>query len=246
MSFATGTRDTDTHHAGHTSISRAVMLCLVATISLWLSACASKKNYVPLGEVESRFSFDEEFLKERGVDGDDSAEIQNKIANKGWEKDEDGKFVARNPDLYSDKEVGKGRDVKKKDMYLSKREAETKYYKKPEYLKRQEFATTSAREGGDSAREGLFDRNRANEAGRSASANAKPGFLAGLNPFKTGSARESGSSFSTSSDRIGTQGQRDSARATGVSQAELGYYTDSINTMDDVKKLLHPEAFGRD
>lgn len=195
------------------------------------------------GNVRTKIGFDNEFLKSRNVDADDSDQIRKKFADSGWKTNEEGEMVPRNQDLYRGKKFGRGKDFEKKDARLAKRETEQKYFKTPEYLERQEFATKSAREGSNNAREGLFEKNRADESGRSANTDAKDGFLAGLNPFKTSSARESGESFNTSTNRQISRAQQNAAYPRGTSQAEMGFYTDSVNTLDDVKKLLNPEAF---
>ncbi len=228
-------------HPTTSTISRALAAGLAAVALLGLTSCLTTRE--AKSNVRTRIGFDNNFLKGRGVEADDSDKIRKKFADSGWTTDEDGKMTARNPNLYEGEEVGRGRDFKKKNAHLSKRDAEKKYFDTPEYLERQQYATDEAREGGDSAREGLFDRNRPEESGRSANADSKPGFLAGLNPFKTSTARESGDTYRTSADREGTRAQADAVVPRGVSQGELGYYSDSINTMDDVKKLLHPEAF---
>ncbi|MCB1231435.1 MAG: hypothetical protein KDN19_14275 [Verrucomicrobiae bacterium] len=215
----------------------AACLLTTATLSSCLTTREAKSN------VRSRIGFDSEFLKKRGIEGDDSDKIRQKYADSGWKTDENGKMVPRNSNLYEGEEYGRGRDFKKKEARLSKRETEKKYFKTPEYLERQEYATKSAREGDDNAREGLFDKNRAGEAGRTANTDPKPGFLEGLNPFKTSTARESGDTYRTTANREAAKAQSNAAYPRGTSQSEMGFYTDSVNTMDDVKKLLHPEAF---
>lgn len=221
----------------------ARLLTLLIAPTLLLSACVTKRE--AKSNVRSRIGFDSEFLKSRGIAGDDSDKIRSKFADSGWTTDESGEMVPRNSDLYRGKTVGRGRDFEKKDASLSKRDAEKKYFKTPEYLERQAYATRegAAREGGTSAREGAFDAHRAGESGREADRGEEPGFLAGLNPFKKSTASESGDSFSTSTNRQIARAQSSAPRPAGVRQAEMGFYTDSVNTMDDVKKLLQPEAF---
>ncbi|MCB1062355.1 MAG: hypothetical protein KDN20_05455 [Verrucomicrobiae bacterium] len=226
----------------HRPVRSSARLLLLLLPVLSLSACVTQR--VEKSDVRSSFKLDSSVWGSKGnKNGDDSDKLRSKFADSGWEKNAEGEMIAKNKDMYSGKDIGRGRNFDKKDAYLSKREAEKKYFKTPEYLERQEFATKSARDGKVSAREGAFDGNRAREAGQSARTDAKPGFLASLNPFKTSTAREAGDTFRTNQDRIGTRAQENSATATGVRQAQMGFYTDTVDTMDDVKRLLHPEAF---
>lgn len=222
--------------------THAILLLLGLAPTILLSACVTQRE--AKGNVRTRIGFDSEFLKSRGVAGDDSDKIRKKFADSGWTTNEEGKMVARHSDLYRDKSVGRGRDIEKKDAALGGRDAEKKYFKTPEYLERQTYATRDgAREGGTSAREGAFDAQRAEESGREADRGSEPGFLSGLNPFKRTTASESGDPFRASTNRQVARAQSSAPRPSGVRQAEMGFYTDSVNTMDDVKKLLHPEAF---
>lgn len=226
---------------GRSSDAPVLALALLFPV-LALSGCVTQR--IEKSDVRSSFKLDSAVWGSKaGQGGDDSDKLRSKFADSGWVKNEDGEMVAKNKDMYSGKDIGRGRNFERKDAYLSKREAETKYFKTPDYLERQQFATKSARDGDSAAREGAFDGNRAREAGQAADTDPKPGFLAGLNPFKTGRARESDDAFRTTLDREGTRGQENAADATGVRQSQLGFYTDTVDTMDDVKRLLHPEAF---
>lgn len=214
-----------------------VPVCLVT------ASCATKRE--AKSQVKTSFGFDGKTWGGQG--GDDSDKIRSKFAQSGWKIDETGQIRPEREEdanLYSGQYVGKGRDFKKSDARLSKREARSKEYKKPEYLDRIGYQTKESRLTGDAARESDFAANRAGESGRTAHVpDGEPGILAGLNPFRSKTARESGRTYRTGSDRIGTKGRSESVTATGATQAQMGFRDQSVQSMDDVKKLLHPEAF---
>ena len=221
---------------------RAILL-IWAPVCLMAVSCTTKRE--ARSQVKTSFGFDGKTWGGQG--GDDSDKIRSKFAQSGWKIDETGQIRperAEDANLYSGQYVGKGRDFKKSDANLSKREARTKEYKKPEYLDRIGYQTKENRLSGDLARESDFAANQAGEAGRAArTPDGEPGILAGLNPFRSKTARESGRTYRTGSDRIGTQARSESVTATGVTQAQMGFRDQSVQSVDDVKKLLHPEAF---
>lgn len=221
-------------------------LAALGVVCLYLTSCATQRE--AKSAVRTRFGIDEKAWGGGGAGGgDDSKEIRSRYAESGWGIDETGQIRPKNEkdaNLYAGETVDKGRDFKKKGARLSKREVETELFRTPEYLERQQYRTEEAR-GIGAAREGAFDDQRASETGRVSRSDGKEaGFLSGLNPFRSEAARESShTSYRTSSHRQGTRAQENAAVATGVSQSELGFYKDTVRTMDDVKKLLNPEAF---
>ena len=47
--------------------------------------------------------------------------------------------------------------------------------------------------------------------------------------------------YRTRPDPVGSRAE--SATATGVTQAQMGFRSDAVRDVDDVRRLLHPEAF---
>jgi len=208
---------------------------------LLLSSCLTVRE--ELSDVRSSVKIGRTGKDQQVADAGGSDKLRKRFLYSGYEKGEDGQLRPKDSNLFGDKKFGRGRDFDKKSSRMAKREVESKYFKTPEYVERQQYRTESAREADLAAREGAFDDNRAGEAGRVANTKAKSGFLASLNPFKTKGAKESNRVFRTRADRQAARAQKNTAKALGVSQSELGFYSDTVNTMDDVKRLLHPEAF---
>ena len=221
---------------------RGIRLILSGLPALLLVSCFTTREEV--SEVRTSFSVDDGYWgadDDTSKNADDSDQIRSRFADAGWKVSEDGEMTARDSNLYREDRVERGKTPFGKDeSRWSGKEAETKSYDTPEFLDRKLYSTNSAREGKD---RGLFGNDRAGETGRMANTDPKDGFLSGLNPFKTGSARESGDSFRTSEFRPGSRARSRAAIPTSVSQGELGYYSDSVTTLDDVKRMLNPEAF---
>lgn len=224
--------------------SRAFRTAVAAGLAAALGACATQRK--AKSDVRTSFGFDPGAWA-GAAGGDDSDEIRSRFAESGWKVDETGQIRPEREEdanLYRGLAIDRGRDVKKKDARLTKREAEASAFRTPDYLERQQFRTKPAPGVDGLFRQGDFDGHRADESGRRAPATGKPGFLSGLNPFKSREARESGRAHpETGSYREATRAQENAAVATGVTQADLGFYKDSVRTMDDVKRLLNPEAF---
>lgn len=221
---------------------RLTFRALVCLPALCLVSCFTSREEV--GEVRTSYSVNDSFWgasDDTSKNADDSDEIRSRFADSGWTTGEDGEMTAKHQDLYGENRVGRGRNpFGKEEAKLSQREAETSLFRTPEYLERQGYGVEESRFGKD---RGLFGADRARETGREADTAPKDGFLAGLNPFKTGTAREQGETFRTSEDRIASRARMGAAIPTSVSQGEMGYFTDSVATLDDVKKLLNPEKF---
>lgn len=224
---------------------KRITIILPAILPLFLlGACATKRE--AKSDVRTSFGFDSKAWGSETGGGDDSEKIRSKFAESGWKVDESGQLRPQNEkdaDLYKGKTFGRGREFEKTDARLSKREVETEVFRTPEYLERQKYKTTAAKGVDGKVREGAFDDFRATESGRTAKTTEKPGILAGLNPFRSESARETGQSYRTTTNRQGTLAQENAVIPTGVSQSQMGFHKDSVTTMDDVKRLLHPEAF---
>ncbi|MCB1235768.1 MAG: hypothetical protein KDM91_11930 [Verrucomicrobiae bacterium] len=231
--------DTQAPSAG---VARAVAGVLALAV-FGLASCETQREAT--SSVKSSYSFDGSFWG--GQTKDDRDKMKERFADSGWKVDEDGNIrptKAENADLYRKNKFDPGgKDQEKREAKLSKRDTEKEYFKTPEYLKRQQYEKKSAdNRWALGAREGEFDQNRAGESG--ADAATESGRDAGIfGLFKTRETSDRGKSFATKNDRIGTRAQADAAVATGVSQGDVGFYRENVRTMDDVKKLLHPEAF---
>jgi len=197
--------------------------------------------------VRSSFGFDEEmWAGQGGGNKEDEKKMRSKWADAGWTLDDDGNIKgAKNENLYS----GESRDAKKrfgtKAARLGDREVTREVYRTPEYLERQEFRDSKkAREGALVSREANFDGNRAGEAGVAARESGEsPGFLQGLNPFRTKTARASNQRFQTSANREASRAQADAAVPNAGRMPRDGNMARSAMTMDDVKKMLAPESY---
>ena len=178
-----------------------------------------------------------------GQRGGDSGEIRSKFAERGYSIDDAGNLVADKPDLYKDKKPrGLGGDFDTKKARFEKMEAGTKAFRTPEYLKRQEYAgVASARESGQSAREGNSSRSPDKATGKLFDKKAKDS--TSLSTFETGSYRESNAAFETSAD-VASAAVTESPRAIGTPR-KAGYQDNVALSMDDVKKMLNPGSYAR-
>lgn len=150
--------------------------------------------------------------------------------------------VEKREDLYnnrSDHTANEtGRSFTGKKAKLKKDEFASKEFRKPEYLKRQEFtATQSFREADQTARESgeetsrfskLFKTNSHSATNQSATENGRRNRL-----FDR--------TFDTNTDRTAARSQRQAAIPEPVN-ATAGYQDNAAMTMDDVKKLVNPES----
>ena len=217
-----------------------------------LSSCATKEGFVKkfgkrkdLTPVRSSFGIN----TAPGTPGDlgDEDEIRSKFAESGWEKDKNGNITgAKRRNLFSDKNFNRGSDFDKKEAKIANKEVTREVFRTPEYLERQKFDTDSANEGTLAAREADFDNQRAGEFREEAreSGSEATGFFEKLNPFrKKPSAREAGQAFKTPSGSRFARARENVAVPTAVSMPRDGDLNRAAMSMDDVKKLLHPEAF---
>lgn len=140
-------------------------------------------------------------------------------------------------DLYSDREGLKVREsgtaFRGQDAKFKAHNYKSKSFKTPEYLKRDTYATSSYREGSQQSREGeksfahqLFKTETARQSNKASRAAAK--------------SYRKVDDFSTSSNRTATDAQKNAAIPTGTAN-QTGYKKSPL-TLDDVRKLVHPES----
>lgn len=217
------------------SLRIVALLAAVAT----LSQCESKRT---VKSSRSSISFDEGMWGGQGG-GTDNSKIRSKFAERGYSFSEDGSIKADKTDLYAGQKP-RGLDGKfdKKEARFGKMKAETKAFRTPEYLKRQEYAGIStARESGLTAREGNSTQSKDVAAGKLFKKSARNSNE--WDTFQTGSHRDSGNTFETSADRL-APAYTEAPRATGTPRT-MGYQDNVSMSMDDVKKMLSPNAYAR-
>ncbi len=190
--------------------------------------------------TRSTFSFDERMWGGQGQA--DSQAIRSKFAERGYTISEDGTIQADKPDLYSGQKPRGLKDFETKAARFEKDRAETKAFRTPEYLKRQEFAgVTAARESGSAAREGNSTQSPDQASGKLFDKRAKNSTE--LPAFATGRDRESGRVHPTAAD-VAADAVVNAPRATGTPR-KSGYQDNVALSMDDVKKMLNPGAYAR-
>lgn len=219
------------------SIASALGVVVLASV---LCQCETKRT---VKSTRSSISFDEGMWGGQGGGGEDTQEIRSKFAERGYKIGEDGTIIADKPDLYKgQKPRGLDGDFQTKQARFEKMEAETKAFKTPEYLKRQEYAgIANARENGMSAREGNSTRSPDKAAGKLFDKKAKDSTE--LATFETGTYRESGEVFKTAAD-ADAPAVTEAPRAIGTPR-KAGYQDNVAMSMDDVKKMLNPGAYAR-
>lgn len=166
-----------------------------------------------------------------------------KVTQRGYSLAEDGTVIADKPDLYKDKRP-RGLDgaFESKKARFKKMEAETKAFRTPEYLKRQEFAgVTAARESSRAAREGNSTASPDKAMGKLFAKKAKSSTE--LATYRTAADREAGEVFETRPASAATA-VAEAPRATGTPRTK-GYLENVSMSLDDVKKMLNPGAYAR-
>lgn len=213
---------------------------LILAIAATLCQCKTSRT---VKSTRSSFTFDEKMWGGQGGGGEDTQEIRSKFAERGYTIAEDGTIKADKPDLYKDKRPrGLDGDFQTKTARFDKMEAETKAFKTPEYLKRQEYAgIANARENGMTAREGNSTRTPDRAAGKLFDKKAKDS--TDLATFGTSTHRDAENTFATSADRDASA-VTEAPRAIGTPR-KAGYQDNVAMSMDDVKKMLNPEAYAR-
>ena len=221
------------------SLFHLLRILSAASLCLVLCHCATKRT---VKSTRSSISFDQKSWGGQGG-GSDSPEIRSKFAERGYQIAEDGTIKADKPDLYQGKKPrGFDGEYGTKTARFEKMNAETKQFRTPEYLKRQEFAgVKTAKESGSAAREGNSSQSRDRQAGKLFSKDSKSSTE--LDTFKTGRDASANREFATSADRSASA-VADSPRATGTPRT-AGYQDNVAMSMDDVKKLLNPGSYAR-
>lgn len=213
---------------------------LLLAIAAILCQCKTTRT---VKSTRSSFTFDEKMWGGQGGGGEDTQEIRSKFAERGYTLAEDGTIKADKPDLYKDQRPrGLDGDFQTKRARFEKTEAETKAFRTPEYLKRQEYAgITSARESGIMAREGDSSRPPDRASGKLFEKQSKDS--TDLATFGTATDRDAEDTFATSADRDAAAVTK-APRAVGTPR-KAGYQDNVALSMDDVKKMLNPGAFAR-
>ncbi len=216
-----------------------VRVATLATVVVTFCQCETKRT---VKSTRSSISFDEGSWGGQGG-GEDPSAIRSKFAERGYTIAEDGSIKADKSDLYAgQKPRGLDRNFGKKEARFEKMNAETKAFRTPEYLKRQEYGgVTSARESGSAAREGNSNQSKDAAAGKLFKKRTQSSTE--LATFETGSHRDSDDAFETNADRI-APAVAEAPRATGTPRT-MGYQDNVAMSMDDVKKMLNPNAYAR-
>ena len=223
-----------------TPVHRACFLLGAFGAALFLCQCETKRT---VKSTRSTISFDEGVWGGQGG-GSDQGKIRSKFAEKGYSIGDDGKIKADNPNLYAEKQA-KGLDGKfgKKQARFKNKEARTKEFRTPEYLKRQEFrGADAARETGSRAREANFGDSRDRASNKLFGKKTKSS--SDLATFGTSTNNQSNKSFSTNADRAGSSAIASAPVADGRRQM-MGYEDNASLTLDDVKKMVSPGTYAR-
>lgn len=223
-----------------TPVHRACFLLGAFGAALFLCQCKTKRT---VKSTRSTISFDEGMWGGQGG-GSDQGKIRSKFAEKGYSIGEDGKIKADKPNLYAE-QGAKGLDGKfgKKQARFKNKEARTKEFRTPEYLKRQEFrGADAARETGSRAREANFGNSRDRAANKLFG--KKTQSSGDLATFGTGTNSQTNKTFSTGSDRTASNAIASAPVADGPRQM-MGYQDNSSLSLDDVKKMVNPGTYAR-
>lgn len=220
-------------------LPHSLRLVTLAMTALFLCQCETQRT---VKSTRSSISFDEGMWGGQGG-GEKSSQIRSKFANRGYSIAEDGSIKADKSDLYAgQKPRGLNGKFEKKEARFKKAKAETKAFRTPEYLKRQEYAgVTAARESGSAAREGNSHQSQDKASGKLFK--KKTQSSTELATFNTGSHRDRDRVFETQADRMASA-VADAPRATGTPRT-MGYQDNVSMSMDDVKKMLNPNAYAR-
>ena len=131
-----------------------------------------------------------------------------------------------------------------KEAKLGNTEARVKDFKTPEYLKMQEFnGVSEAKLGNTNARENNTEKN---QSGFASKFFKKPESKSvdTFATYKTKEFSDGTKAFETAGNRAGMNAMNNAPRADGIAQM-TGYKENASMSMDDVKKLLNPNAYAR-
>ena len=156
--------------------------------------------------------------------------------------DKDGKKAKRSK--LEGKMFGGTDEIASKEFRGVKEYGETSEFRTPEYLKRQELRTPEAREAGKESRAG---QSTFREADRSFRGAEELTFWQKLNPFRRRDtpAREASKVFKAGDYKPGNRSVAGSLTPEPMGSFGAGYgdYRENSKSMDDVKRLLNPEAY---
>jgi hypothetical protein len=218
---------------------RHLLACAAALLASLLCQCETQRT---VKSTRSSISFDPSTWGGQAQGQGDTKEIRSKFAERGYSITEDGTIKADKPDLYRGQTAKTKKGYQTKEARFSKTESQTKQFRTPEYLQRQEFrGVAEAREANATAREGDSRQSPDREAGKLFGTKARSsGELAS---YGTGSYRESGTAYATGPDSAAAAVEN-APRATGTPR-KAGYQDNVALSMDDVKKMLNPGSYAR-
>ena len=214
--------------------------------SLVLPACKTEQT---ITTKSRKYTIDQGAWEKTG-EKDDSDEIREKFGTSykdAFGDDEDGdkaRLSSMQGKMFNDR----GRDIAGREFRGVREVGEMGEFRTPEYLKRQEFRNRKG-EVRDADREARYGQAAVDDIDESfRGGDEELTFWQKLNPFRKKSstpAREAGRVFDAADYKPGNRAQ-DEAR-TPVPMASfgegIGDYRDKSMSMDDVRKLLEPEAF---
>lgn len=229
------------------TLSRATPVVLLAVFcALVFPACKTEQTVV----TKSRKYAIDQGAWEKNGDSDDSDVIREKFGTSykaAFGDDDDGdkaKLSSFAEKMFDDR----GRDIAGREFRGVREVGEAGEFKTPEYLKRQEFRNRKGevRESGQEARYGQAAVDDIDESFRGGDEEVT--FWQKLNPFRkkrSKPAREAGQVYNAADYKPGNRAQAEAR--TPVPMASfgdgIGDYRDKSISMDDVRKLVSPEAF---
>ena len=226
---------------------RAIPIVMLALCcALVLPACKTEQTVIT---TSRKYAIDQGAWEKNG-ESDDTDVIRDKFGTSykdAFGNDEEGegaKLSSLAGKMFNDR----GRDIAGREFRGVREMGETKEFKTPEYLKRQEYRDRKG-EVRDSEKEARYGQATVDDIDQSFRGGDKEvTFWQKLNPFSKKSstpAREADQVFSASDYKPGNRAQEDAR--TPVPMASfgdgIGDYRDKSISMDDVRKLVSPEAF---
>lgn len=189
-------------------------------------------------------------IKGSGSEPDDSDKMRERYTS-GYQIGDDGMIQTDKKDLYENDSFRDTKDnnADLKSYRMGKKDLNMKEYRTPEYLTRQKDYRTKESRMDREARESDVERFTMADGNEEARIKkTKPGFLDWLNPFSRKKGfQESEKSYRTSSNRGGSRAMERAPIPEPMSEigaSPLEQSNPSLS-MDDVKKMLNPESYGR-
>jgi hypothetical protein len=229
------------------TLSRATPVVLLAVgCALVFPGCKSKQTIITKSR---KYAIDQGAWEKNGA-SDDSEVIRDKFGTSykdAFGNDEEGEG-AKLSSLAGKMFNHRGRDISGQEFRGARAVGEAGEFKTPEYLKRQEFRNRKGevRESGQEARYGQAAVDDIDQSFRGGDEEVT--FWQKLNPFRkkrSKPAREAGQVYSAADYKPGNRAQAEAR--TPVPMASfgdgIGDYRDKSISMDDVRKLVSPEAF---